>query len=165
MEPCAAYGPFERQTKAICLECLEPPLSAILKSKRSEGHGEEEGEEGGEDEELCGSCNFPICHDTRCRQSHAQSGECTRLQAWDATRIFISPFSNFYALYRHFPPTVKRFVRRPTASYVSCESWHCEIRTQSSGNESVAYRPISPRERNAQNLSRRFKQIEKNIVS
>ena len=92
VEPCAAYGPFERQRKPICLECLEPPLSDILKSERSkgQGHADEEEEEDEEDEEergdevdeLCGSCNFPICHDTRCRQSHAQSGECTRLQAY-----------------------------------------------------------------------------------
>ena len=89
VEPCAAYGPFERQRKPICLECLEPPLSVILKSERQEGRAEEEEEEGGDYDELCGSCKFPICHDTRCRQSHAESGECEKLQAWKATRISI----------------------------------------------------------------------------
>ena len=81
MEPCAAYGPFERQRKPICLVCLEPPLSAVLKPDRLKGHGDVEEKEGGNHDELCGLCNFPICHDTRCRQTHAECGECAKLQA------------------------------------------------------------------------------------
>merc|ERR1712117_499195 len=79
VEPCVAYGPFERQRKPICLECLEPPLSVILKSERPGGHEADLADV--DHEELCELCKFPICHDSRCRQSHAESGECSRLQA------------------------------------------------------------------------------------
>ena len=53
--------------------------------------------------------------------------------------------------------TKKKSGHRSMAFYVSCDSWHCKIQTQSSGNESVAYRPTSLRERKILNFSRPLK--------
>ena len=59
--------------------------------------------------------------------------------------------------HRPFHQTTKKSGHRSMAFYVSCDSWHCKIQTQSSGNESVAYRPTSLRERKILNFSRPLK--------
>ena len=62
--------------------------------------------------------------------------------------------------HRPFHQTTKKSGHRSMAFYVSCDSWHCKIQTQSSGNESVAYRPTSLRERKILNFSRPLEALE-----
>ena len=66
-------------------------------------------------------------------------------------------------MHRPFHQAAKKSGHQSMAFYVSCDSWHCKIRTQSSGNESVAYRPTSLRERKILNFSRPLKHWNGNL--